>query len=123
MTSKDLYGRDCAPPHPGELLRDDILPHFEQTRAEIASHLKISRRKFGDLLAERRPVTLDLAIRLGAAFGQGPHFWIGLQAQHDLWHARLAEPTVRPLRRQADAGRARRRLGSRPDLSRTAQMR
>lgn len=99
MTSKDLYGHHTPPPHPGEVLREDILPHYHLTRAELARHLKISTRLLGDVLRERRPITLDLALRLGAAFGQGPHFWLGLQAQFDLWHARRREPDVRPLSR------------------------
>lgn len=96
---KDIYGHDASPPHPGEVLRDDVLPRLGLSRAAVARHLGISARVFGDILRERRPVTLDIAQRLGAALGSGVHYWLGLQAQHDLWVAHTAEPLpVKPLR-------------------------
>ncbi len=97
---KDLYGQQTPPPHPGEVLREDILPHYALSRRDFARHLKISTRVLGELLRERRPVSLELAIKLGAAFGQGAHFWLGLQAQHDLWHARDRETDIRPIARR-----------------------
>lgn len=101
---KDLLGRDTCPPHPGEVLREDILPHYGITRKAFAKHLGISTRLLGDVLRERRDVTLDLAMRLGAAFGQGAHFWLGLQMQHNLWQARRQETKVRPIKRPMTAG-------------------
>lgn len=90
--------RDPAPPHPGEILREDILPHVAMSRAELARHLGISTRMLCDLLAEKRAVTLDLAVRLGAALGQGARYWLGVQTQHDIWQAsRLEVVPVRPL--------------------------
>lgn len=85
--SKDLYDRELPPPHPGEILREDLLPRSRLSRAALARHLGISLRALTDLLAERRPVTLDLALRLGAALGSGARYWLGLQIQHDLWRA------------------------------------
>ncbi len=99
MTSKDLFGRDTSPPHPGEVLREDILPHYSMSRAQLARHLRISTRKLNEILRELRDINLDLAMRLGAAFGQGAHFWLGLQMQHDLWQARNREASIRPIRR------------------------
>ncbi len=90
--------RDPAPPHPGEILREDILPHVPMSRAELARHLGISARTLGDVLAEKRAVTLDLAVRLGAALGQGARYWLGLQTQHDIWQAsQLEAAPVRPI--------------------------
>lgn len=99
MTSKDIFGNETAPPHPGEILREDFLPHYGMTQRQVAQHLKISTRTLSEILREKRSITLDLAIKFGAAFGQEPHFWLGLQIQHDLWHARRAQADVRPLRR------------------------
>lgn len=97
-----VFKTDCdrlpAPPHPGEILREDILPHVAMSRAELARHLGISPRALGDLLAERRAVTLDLAMRLGAALGQGARYWLGVQTQHDVWQAsRLEAAPVPPI--------------------------
>ena len=90
--------RDSAPPHPGEILREDILPHVSMSRTELASHLGISARMLADVLAEKRAVTLDLAVRLGTALGQGARYWLGLQTQHDIWQAsHLDAAPVRPI--------------------------
>ena len=40
-----------------------------------------------DLLQERAPVLLDMARRLGKAFGNGARYWLALQMQHDVWKA------------------------------------
>lgn len=96
---KPQSDRDPAPPHPGEILREDILPHVAMSRTELARHLGISRRTLGDILSEKRAVTLDLAVRLGTALGQGARYWLGLQSQHDIWQAsRLETLPVHPIR-------------------------
>ncbi|MDX2257428.1 MAG: HigA family addiction module antitoxin [Hyphomicrobiaceae bacterium] len=102
MYIKDIYGRHVAPSHPGEVLREDILPVLGLSRKDVAAHLKISARRLADLLAERRDIDLDLAQRLGAAFGQGAHFWLALQMQRNLWMARQSEPPA--IRRLSAAG-------------------
>ena len=84
---KDLYLRDQAPPHPGEILREDVLPALGLTRAALTKNLGIGTRRLADLLAERSPVSLDFAIRLGGALGPGPRYWLGLQMQYDVWQA------------------------------------
>jgi antitoxin HigA-1 len=98
---KDLYMRDVAPPHPGEILRDEILPSLDLTRKALAKHLGISVRRLYDLLAERAPITLDLARRLGTVLGHGPRYWLGLQMQHDIWQAEQPfAMAVKPLTRR-----------------------
>jgi antitoxin HigA-1 len=82
---KDIYQRAAAPPHPGEILRDDILPLLELTRAALARKLGVTPRRLANLLAERSPITADLAQRLGIVLGHGPRYWLGLQMQHDVW--------------------------------------
>lgn len=82
---KDIYQRNAAPPHPGEILRDDILPLLGLTRAALARKLGVTPRRLANLLAERSPITADLAQRLGIVLGHGPRYWLGLQMQHDVW--------------------------------------
>lgn len=95
---KTTFDPELRPPHPGEVLREDILPSLAMTRAALAQHLEISVRMLSDLINERRPVTFDLAQRLGVALGSGTRYWLALQAQHDIWRAAYAEPLrVRPL--------------------------
>ena len=82
---KDIYLRDTAPPHPGEVLREDILPMVGLSRTATAKRLGITPQRLSALLCEKRPMTADLAVRLGTFFGQGARYWLGLQMQHDIW--------------------------------------
>ena len=80
-------GPAFKPAHPGELLREDVLPELDMPKAALARHLGISRNTLYKLLNEEQPVTLDIALRLGRALGNGARFWLALQMQHDLWTA------------------------------------
>ena len=67
------------PPHPGAYLRLDILPALGMTITELAEHLQISRASLSELVNERRSVSVEMAQRLGQAFGNGTRFWMTLQ--------------------------------------------
>lgn len=73
-----------APTHPGEILREDILPATGLPKTEIARRLGVSRQTLHDLIAERQPVTPAMALRLAKLFGNAPEFWLNLQRDHDL---------------------------------------
>ena len=76
-----------GPPHPGEVLREQILPRLGLSRRELAAKLDVSLSRLADFLSQKRPVSLDLARRLGKAFGNGARYWLALQMQHDVWTA------------------------------------
>src|ERR1700733_1098475 len=76
-----------CPTHPGELLREDILPALGKTKVQIAEALGISRQHLYDILGEKKPVSPEIAVRLGAAFGDGAEVWLRMQAAYDAWHA------------------------------------
>jgi addiction module HigA family antidote len=89
-----------CPTHPGALLRDDVLPAICRPKAEIASMLGISRQHLYDILAERKPVSPAVAVRLGKLFGDGPGIWVRMQAAYDVWQAEqridvTSIPTIR----------------------------
>ncbi len=73
-----------APTHPGEVLREDILPAMDRSKTEIARLLGISRQTLHDVLAERQPVTPAMALRLAKLFGTSPQMWVNLQRDYDL---------------------------------------
>lgn len=75
------------PPHPGEILREDILPCLELTAHDFAHHLAIKESELAEFLNEARPVTVELAQRLAAALGQNPRYWLSLQVQFDMFQA------------------------------------
>ena len=73
--------------HPGELLREEILPALGRPKTEIARLLGISRQTLYDILDERQPVTAAMALRLGKLCGNGPNLWLNLQRIYDLEQA------------------------------------
>jgi antitoxin HigA-1 len=104
---KDLYDRDVSPPHPGEVLRDDIMAALGLTCAALARRLGVSHRRLANLLKGRVPVSVDMAARLGAVLGHGGRYWLGLQMQHDVWlvdQPLSFAPKPLALRRQSNPG-------------------
>lgn len=90
------------PSHPGELLREDVLPALKLTVKDAAAKLGVSRQTLHAILSERSAVTPEMAVRLGKFCGDGPDIWLRMQMAHDLWQAKrdLAEtvkqiPTLR----------------------------
>lgn len=81
---------DSAPPHPGEILREDMMPHYRFSPAELASKIGVALPSLELVLAERGPVTQQLAERLGATLGHSARYWVAVQLQYDLWHGSLA---------------------------------
>ena len=90
MTRNPLL-KGLAPTHPGELLREDVIPAIDLPRTEIARRLGISRQTLYDILNEKQPVTAAMALRFGKFFGNGPDFWLNLQKDYDL---RTLEPKM-----------------------------
>jgi addiction module HigA family antidote len=70
--------------HPGEILREDILPEIKMSESILAEHLNISRMTVNRLVNERQAVTPEMALRLSRLFGNSPDFWLNLQNAYDL---------------------------------------
>ena len=71
------------PIHPGEYIRE-VLEDLGMTQAALAKTLGVSPMRISHLAREERPVTAELALRLGQAFGQSPQYWLNLQSTYDL---------------------------------------
>jgi addiction module HigA family antidote len=75
------------PIHPGAILADE-LEELKMSAAELARALHVPTNRITQILAGKRAVTADTALRLGQWFGTGPELWINLQKSYEL---RLAE--------------------------------
>ena len=75
-----------CPTHPGELL-SEVIPATGKSKTEIAALLGISRQHLYDILAQRKPVSPAVAVRLGKLFGDGAGVWVRMQGAYDTWHA------------------------------------
>lgn len=82
-----LLTKGLRPVHPGEMLREDVLPALDRPKAEIAALLGISRQHLYDLLRERKGVTPAMALRIGKLTGTTPESWLDMQRNFDLAHA------------------------------------
>jgi antitoxin HigA-1 len=85
-----------VPVSPGALLKDVMIPATERPVSEIAQLLGISRQHLYDIVGERKPISKDVAARLGKLFGDGPGVWLRMQANYDAWHA-LREDDVKDI--------------------------
>ena len=75
------------PIHPGEILREDVLPSLELSVSEVARRLGISRQQLHRVLACTHPISTEMALRIGKFAGNGPGIWLRMQQAYDLWHA------------------------------------
>ena len=77
--------RNGLPPvHPGEILREDILPEVGLSITAAAKALGVSRQMVHDILAERKPLSAVMCLRISRLVGSTPEFWMRLQAEYDL---------------------------------------
>ena len=74
-----------CPTHPGELLRKDVIPKARIPKSKVARILGISRRNLNGILFARKPVSLDIAVRLAKLFGNSPLFWCRMQDAWEKW--------------------------------------
>jgi len=75
--------------HPGELLAE-ILGEIGVSRPAFARAVGVSAVRLSHVVTGARPITADLALRFGKAFGHSPEYWLNLQAAYDLAAARRA---------------------------------
>lgn len=72
------------PTHPGEVLREDVLPALARSKTEVARLLGVSRQTLHDILAERQPVTPRMALLIGKLTGTSADSWARMQSAYDL---------------------------------------
>ena len=81
--------KDGMPPiHPGEFLKE-LLEELQLNQTSLAEALGISTMRVSHVLRGQRPVTAELALRLGRVMGQTPQYWLNLQTTYDL---KIAQP-------------------------------
>lgn len=93
--------KNRKPTHPGAILREDVLPTLGMTQAKFAERLGVSRLTVSDLLHEKRPLSPEMAARLGRLLNTTPNSWLAMQTTLDLWHVLHDVPDLKriePLR-------------------------
>ncbi|MEP6966778.1 MAG: HigA family addiction module antitoxin [Pseudomonadota bacterium] len=95
---------DEEPPHPGALLREDVLVSLGLSVTEASERLGISRVALSRVLNERAAISPSLAIRLERAGAGTARFWAALQSNQDL--ARVMARDRAPVKALARASTA-----------------
>lgn len=83
-----MENRIRKPTHPGELIREDLLPETGLSQTQLAQLMDVSRRTVSEIVNERRRVTSDIAFRLAKVFSSTPELWLNMQQAVDLWETR-----------------------------------
>ncbi len=73
-----------GPIHPGEVLREDILPASGLTKTAFAERLGVTRLTLHNVLAGKSSVSTVLALKLARLLGTSPQMWLNLQQAYDL---------------------------------------
>jgi addiction module HigA family antidote len=81
------------PIHPGEILREEFLVPLDMSANKLAAALDVPANRITEIVAERRNITADTALRLAAFFENSPEFWLNLQRTYEL---RTAEREIGP---------------------------
>lgn len=92
---KTLRDPKRRPTHPGEILREDVLPALRLTQGEFAKQLGVSRLTVSELLREKRAVLPDMALRLARLLNTTPESWLNMQQAVDLWELGRAHRSLR----------------------------
>lgn len=79
-----MTNKDFPPLHPGEVLLEEFLKPMGLSQHQLALAMHVPAQKINDIVHGRRGITADTALRLGAAMGTTPEFWMGLQTDYDL---------------------------------------
>jgi len=77
--------RNGLPPiHPGEIPREDVLPSVGLSVTAAAKSLGVSRQMLHGILAERKPLSAVMCLKIARLFGGSPEIWVRVQATYDL---------------------------------------
>jgi addiction module HigA family antidote len=75
--------REVPYPHPGEILQEEFLTPMSITKYRLAKAIGVPAARIGEIIAGRRAITADTALRLARFFGQSEGFWSGMQDDYD----------------------------------------
>lgn len=90
--------RMVCPTHPGEILKEDVLPELGITVTEAANQLGVTRVAFSRVVNSKAGISPDMALRLATWLGSSPESWINMQSAYDLYRAaQKKRPNIKPV--------------------------
>ncbi len=92
------------PPHPGEIIKEDVLEAEGLSVTDAAKQLGVTRVTLSRLLNGRTGVSVDMALRLSQWLGTTPEVWLRMQDACDLWQAKKSKrPKIVPLQKGGES--------------------
>lgn len=91
MTSEEKAIRGATP---GRLLQIEFLDEYKLSQAELSRRTGIPRSTINEIIKDKRPISVEVAIALGALFGNSPQFWLNLSNSYKLRIAELEKNTA-----------------------------
>ncbi len=82
-----MLPKNRPPTTPGEMLLEEFLKPRRVTQVELATRMSVPVQRVNTIVNGKRGITAETAILLSEALDTTPEFWMGLQADYDLWHA------------------------------------
>ncbi len=82
-----MIPRNRRPTTPGVILHEEFLVPLRMTQKRLADHLGCDVKVVNRIVNGRSAVTAEMALKLGAAFGTSPDFWLNAQKACDLYDA------------------------------------
>ncbi len=76
--------KKLKPVHPGEILRDEFMAPLGLSMNRMALDLRVPVTRIADIVAERRSITADTALRVARYLKNSPAFWMNLQTRYEL---------------------------------------
>ena len=96
-----MLPKNRPPTHPGEMLLREFLEPAGISQKQFALHLAWTYARLNEIVNGRRGVTADSALALSEAFAMEAEFWLNLQRDWDLWHAKQNHHPIAPLKKAA----------------------
>src|SRR5574342_790105 len=91
-----MLPKNRPPTPPGEMLLEEYLKPRGITQVELAARMGVPVQRVSTIINGKRGITAETAILLSEALNTSPELWMGLQANHDLWHALRKRSARRP---------------------------
>jgi len=91
------------PPHPGEILKEDVLPELGMSVTKAAGQLGVTRVTLSRIINGKAGISPDMALRLASWLDSTPESWLNMQIAYDLWQAAQKPRPKIPLAQAAHA--------------------
>ncbi len=92
MPTTSRSATNIEPEHPGEILRHEFMAPWGLSANALTRRIQVPGNRISAIVAGRRGITADTALRLAAVFSTTPEFWLNLQKSWELEGAKDALP-------------------------------